>query len=1081
MKSQIRCGLLTLVALTGLALKSDLRSAPVTTNQAQTVGRQVLGGHIPQDVKKLNLQPVDHELGSKRLQLAIGLPLRNQEALGALLQKIYDPASPDYRHYLTPEQFAEMFGPTEQDYEAVIAFAEANGFTVTATHPNRVVLDVEGTVADIEKTLHVTMWVYQHPKEARTFYAPDAEPSLDLAVPVLRIGGLDNYELPRPHNRIRPVNQSANATPDSGSGPSGTYRGNDFRAAYVPGTSLNGAGQNVGLLEFDGYYANDITTYISQSGISTSVVLTNVAVDGGIITPGSGDDEVSLDIELVIAMAPGVSNIYVYEAPNTTGLWEDMLGRMADDNLAKQLSCSWSGGSPNATAEQIFQQMALQGQSFFNATGDTDAFVTSIPFPSDSPNITEVGGTTLTTTGAGGSYVSETAWNWGKQDTSYVGSSGGISTYYSIPSYQQGTSMSANQGSTTMRNVPDVALTADNVWVAYGNGSSGTFGGTSCAAPLWAGFIALVNQQAAANAIPPVGFLNPTLYSIGNGANYTANFHDTTTGNNFSKKSPTKFSAVTAYDLCTGWGTPNGISLISALTAPMAPSITTEPVSQAVVVGNNVLFTAAAAGTAPITYHWQVSADGGSTWTDVPASSPYSGQATGTLTITGATMSMNGYQYRCVASNGVNPDATSNAATLTVNKATATVTLGSLSATYNGSPHSATATTSPTGLTVNFTYNSSSTAPTNAGSYAVVGTISDTNYQGSASGTLVIGKAAATVTLGSLSATYDGTAHSATATTSPTGLTVNFTYNSSSTAPTNAGSYAVVGTISDTNYQGSASGTLVIGKAAATVTLGSLSATYDGTAHSATATTSPTGLTVNFTYNSSSTAPTNAGSYAVVGTISDTNYQGSASGTLVIGKAAATVTLGSLSATYDGYGPQRHRDDVAHRAHGQLHLQWQLHRPDQRGKLRGRGHDQRHQLPGLGLRHAGDRQGDGDGDPGLPERDLRRLGPQRHGDDVAFRANGQLYLQQQLHRSHQRGKLRGRGHDQRHQLPGLGLRHPRDREGGFGGHLAGSSGDHLWHGAIGNAARCHGKRAGRFCLFAGGGNSAWRGRATPCT
>ncbi|MGA3162031.1 MAG: MBG domain-containing protein [Terracidiphilus sp.] len=241
-----------------------------------------------------------------------------------------------------------------------------------------------------------------------------------------------------------------------------------------------------------------------------------------------------------------------------------------------------------------------------------------------------------------------------------------------------------------------------------------------------------------------------------------------------------------------------------------------------------------------------------------------------------------------------------NGGTLVISKATATVTLGNLAQTYNGSALSATATTNPTGLTVNFTYNSSSTPPTAVGNYAVVGTISDTNYSGSNSGTLVISKATATVTLGSLAQTYTGSALSATATTNPTGLTVNFTYNSSSTPPTAVGNYAVVGTISDTNYSGTSSGTLVISKATATVTLGSLAQTYTGSALSATATTNPTGLTVNFTYNSSSTPPTAVGNYAVVGTISDTNYSGTSGGTLVISKATATVTLGNLAQTYNG-------------------------------------------------------------------------------------------------------------------------------------------------------------------------------------
>ena len=107
--------------------------------------------------------------GTNRLNLAIGLPLRNEEALDNLLQQIYDPASPNFRQYLTPEQFTEMFGPTEQDYQAVIDFAKTNGLTVTGMSANRVLLDVSGSVADIEKAFQVTMRTYQHPKENRMF------------------------------------------------------------------------------------------------------------------------------------------------------------------------------------------------------------------------------------------------------------------------------------------------------------------------------------------------------------------------------------------------------------------------------------------------------------------------------------------------------------------------------------------------------------------------------------------------------------------------------------------------------------------------------------------------------------------------------------------------------------------------------------------------------------------------------------------------------------------------------------------------------------------------------------------------
>ena len=540
-------------------------SAGPGAGAARAAGRQVLYGHVPAAVAQL--PAVDRLAGANRLRLAIGLPLRNTEQLNQLLRDIYDPSNLQFRHYLTPEQFTERFGPTEADYQALIKFAQANGFAVTATHPNRVVLDVESAVTDIEKAFHLTMRNYQHPTEARTFFAPDTEPSLDLAVPILNISGLDNYVRPFPKYKRRPAAVSPMVTPRAftGSGPGGNYIGWDFRNAYVPGTTLTGTGQSVALFELDGYYTVDITNYEALAGLP-NVPLVNV----GSVTPGvnGGIDEVSLDIEMVISMAPGLAHVYVYEGLNP----DTVLNQIATDNLAKQISCSWGWTpGPDLTADAIFQQMAAQGQSFFNASGDSDAFPTGTAdtyAPTTSTNITQVGGTTLTMTSTGVVWSSETVWNWGGG----TGSSGGISSRYAIPYYQQGISMTANGGSTTMRNVPDVALTADNVYVIANKGvDNGEFGGTSCAAPLWAAFTALVNQQAAANSLAPIGFLNPAFYTIGKGANYTDCFHDITTGNNNNGKGAS-FSAVAGYDLCTGWGTPNGTNLINRL-APNGPNV----------------------------------------------------------------------------------------------------------------------------------------------------------------------------------------------------------------------------------------------------------------------------------------------------------------------------------------------------------------------------------------------------------------------------------------------------------------------------------------------------------------------------
>jgi uncharacterized repeat protein (TIGR03803 family) len=509
------------------------------------------------------LAPLDRDTN---LNLVIGLPLRDSEGLTNLLRQLYDPDSTNYHRFLSSEDFAKRFSPTENDYQAVVNFAQTHGLLVTGKHSNRTLVSVRGKVTDIEQAFHVNLKTFQHPNESRTFYAPDVQPSIDLAVPVLAVSGLDNFIIPHPC--LHTISAGQTQPNLTGSGPGGAFLGKDFRAAYVPGVTLTGAGQTVGLLEFDsGFSQSDITAYETLAGLPY-VPVSAVLLDGYNGAPGGGNDEVCLDIEMAISMGPSLNGVIVYEGSST----DDILNRMATDNLAKQIGASWTYPI-DAASEQVFLQYAAQGQSFFNASGDSDAYTGSISTPADDPNITIVGGTTLTTTGAEGAWSSETVWNWG----SGTGSSGGISTKYSIPSWQLGINMSANQGSTTMRNIPDVAMTADNVYVIYGSGKAGAFGGTSCATPLWAGFMALVNQLALTNGQPIAGFINPVVYNMGKGSNtlsYTSLFHDITTGNNESPKSPTRFSAGTGYDLCTGWGTPQGSNLITALALPEPLRIT---------------------------------------------------------------------------------------------------------------------------------------------------------------------------------------------------------------------------------------------------------------------------------------------------------------------------------------------------------------------------------------------------------------------------------------------------------------------------------------------------------------------------
>ncbi len=195
------------------------------------------------------------------MRVDIVLPLRDQAGLEDFLRELYDPSSPSYRRFLTVPEFTARFGPSQEDYDTLIAFAKSNGFTVIGGSREGIDVQLEGSVASIETAFHVTMRTYQHPTESRTFYAPDREPATDLPFPLWHISGLDNYSIPHPRlvkksdyaraHGIEAEEVVSHAT--TGSGPSASFLGSDMRAAYYGGTALTGAGQNLGLLEYLGH------------------------------------------------------------------------------------------------------------------------------------------------------------------------------------------------------------------------------------------------------------------------------------------------------------------------------------------------------------------------------------------------------------------------------------------------------------------------------------------------------------------------------------------------------------------------------------------------------------------------------------------------------------------------------------------------------------------------------------------------------------------------------------------------------------------------------------------------------------
>ena len=501
--------------------------------------------HVPPIVANRQAAPAGTPDAATALTLSISLPQRNQPALYTLLHDIYDPASPNYRHYLSVEDFTARFGPTAADYEAAKTFFEANGLTVLATAPNRALITVQAPVETINRVFHVTLGLYRHPTEHRLFIAPDREPALDLATPLLHVTGLDDFE--RPHPRLL---HRASPTP-TGSGPGGNFTGSDVRTAYAAGSDLTGAGQSVGLMELGGYELSDVKTYFASLNQHLRVPVVGISTDGAKLGCKNtcDDGEQALDIEYAISIAPGLAQMQVYVGHSP----EAVLNRMASDNTSHQLSTSWGWSVREyPTDHPIFLEMAAQGQTLLTASGDYSSLKASDPWPEEDAFITAVGGTDLKTASPGGPWLAETGWN---------GSAGGpaLQKTFPIQSYQLPFVNSANQASRTRRNVPDIAGDAntDN-YECYDGRCEGGWGGTSFASPIWAGFIALANEQAARRGLPPVGFINPLLYALGGRPNYDSLFHDEVRGTSGL------YTSTFSFDLVTGLGSPQP-ALINAL------------------------------------------------------------------------------------------------------------------------------------------------------------------------------------------------------------------------------------------------------------------------------------------------------------------------------------------------------------------------------------------------------------------------------------------------------------------------------------------------------------------------------------
>jgi len=540
--------------------------------------------HLRSVVADGQAKPIGTLPTSQTMRLVLVLPLRNQTALDTLLSDLYNPNSPSYHHFLTVSQFTAQFGPTQDDYNAVMNFAQEHGLTVVGTSPNRVNLDVQGSVGAINRAFHVTMRTYRHPTENRTFFSPDREPTVDLPFQLWHIAGLDNYSIPHPAGLSkRPdAGDHAKSGATTGSGPSASFFGSDMRAAYYGSGSLTGSGQYLGLLEYYGTDLSDLQTYYKNAGQTyPGSIITLLSTDGTstscTASSGCDDTEQTLDMTQALGMAPGLSGLVMYVGSTDSAIFNSMATHTP---LNAQLSCSW-GWSPEdaSTDDPYFKEFAAQGQNLFVAAGDSGKWSSSQDvYPADDVYITSVGGTDLETSSAAGPWASETAWSDG---------GGGISpNKFAIPSWQTSAATGCSSCSKTYRNGPDVAANANFTFYVCADQTACTaneYGGTSFAAPMWAGFLALTNQQSVANGNKALGFVNPSLYTIGAGSSYDSDFHDITSGSN-------GYSATTGYDLTSGWGSPQA-ALVSALAGAASTkpgfSLTASPGAVSVVQGNS--------------------------------------------------------------------------------------------------------------------------------------------------------------------------------------------------------------------------------------------------------------------------------------------------------------------------------------------------------------------------------------------------------------------------------------------------------------------------------------------------------------
>jgi kumamolisin len=496
-------------------------------------------------------------------RIEVSVYLRDPSA-SSLADELSTTTQPGFR--MTREEYAAKHSASSEDLASIETFAHAHQLTIVETNPLARKVVLAGTVNTLKTAFATDLQHYEI--EGNTFRGrtgPLAVPS-ELEQVITGVFGLDNRPQARTHMRIRPEAQ-ANAT---------TYTPVQVAKLYNFPTNVTGSGQCIALIELGGgYNQSDISTYFQQLGI-TAPQVTSVSVDGGQNSPtgnaNSADGEVGLDIEVAGAIAPE-ARIAVYFAPNTDQGFLDAITQATHDTANSPTIISISWGGPEAswttqamqTMDQAIQAATALGITVLVAAGDngssdgeTDGQA-HVDFPASSTYALGCGGTRLSSS-------SEVVWNDG---ASGGATGGGVSDVFPLPTWQENAGVPASVNNQHVgRGVPDVAGDADpqTGYQVYVDGQSFPVGGTSAVAPLWAGLLALINQQRGSS----VGYINPFLYQNYQQLSQNKALRDVTSGNNGS------YSAKAGWDACTGLGTPDGSLLLNALASTQTSSATAQ-------------------------------------------------------------------------------------------------------------------------------------------------------------------------------------------------------------------------------------------------------------------------------------------------------------------------------------------------------------------------------------------------------------------------------------------------------------------------------------------------------------------------